>query len=136
MGKYKQFIRKLKLKYQLPRGMKNFNYLMVHILYQIFKTILSILSKNAFTDNPLIKIYINKIENRITFKIKKGNYPQLLMPQTMKLLESTKNNITKDENSRNVSNLEISEVLLVNCNIANNNYQHDLRVLYAFVPNK
>ena len=54
----------------------------------------------------------------------------------MKLLERTKNNITKDENSGNVSNLEISEVLLVNCNIANNNYQHDLRVLYTFVPNK
>ena len=81
-------------------------------------------------------MYINKIENRITFKIKKGNHLQLLMPQTMKLLESTKNNITKDENSGNVSNLEISEVLLANCNIVNNTYQHDLRVLYTFVSNK
>ena len=58
------------------------------------------------------------------------------MPHTTKLLETTKNNITKDENSGNVSNLEISEVLLANCNIVNNTYQHDLRVLYTFVSNK
>ena len=54
----------------------------------------------------------------------------------MKLLSSTKHNITNDKNSGNVPNLEISEVLLVNCNIFNNNYRHDLRILCAFVPNK
>ena len=43
----------------------------------------------------------------------------------MKLLESTKTKITYDENGENVYNLEITEVVLVHCNIANNNYQQD-----------
>ena len=54
----------------------------------------------------------------------------------MKLLESSKNKITKDKNSENVLHLEITEVVLVHCNIVNNNYQQDYRVLYTFVPNK
>ena len=58
------------------------------------------------------------------------------MPETMKLLEITKNKIIKDENGKNVSHLEITEVILVHCNIVNNDYQQDSRVLYTFVPNK
>ena len=54
----------------------------------------------------------------------------------MKLLGSTKNKITKDENGENVPPLEITEVVLVHCNIVNNDYQQDLRALYTFVPNK
>ena len=54
----------------------------------------------------------------------------------MKLLGSTENKITKDKNGENVLHIEITEVLLVNCNIANNGYQQDSRVLYMFVPNK
>ena len=54
----------------------------------------------------------------------------------MKLLGSTKSKITKDENGRNVPYLEITEVLLVHCNIVNNNYQQNSRVLYTFIPNK
>ena len=50
----------------------------------------------------------------------------------MKLLGSTKNKITRDKNSENVWHLEITEVVLVHCNIVNN----DSRVLYTFVPNK
>ena len=88
------------------------------------------------TGDPPIRIYINKIENRITFGIKTGYCLEILMPETMKLLGSTKINITKDENGKNVSHLEITEVVLVHCNIVNNNYQHDFRVLYTFVPNK
>ena len=79
-------------------------------------------------------IYVNKIENRITFEIKTGYYLELLTPETMKLHESTKNKITKDENGENVPHLEINVV--VHCNIANNDYQQDSRVLYTFVPNK
>ena len=48
-------------------------------------------------DNPSIKIYLNKIENRITFKIKTGYYVELLTPETMSLLGNTKSIITKDE---------------------------------------
>ena len=54
----------------------------------------------------------------------------------MKLLGYTKNKITKDENGENVPHLEIAEVVLVHCNIVNNDYQQDSRVLYTFVPNK
>ena len=53
----------------------------------------------------------------------------------MKLLGSTKNKI-KDKNGENVPHLEIAEVVLVHCNIVNNNDQKDSRVLYTFVPNK
>ena len=49
---------------------------------------------------------------------------------------STKNRITKDKNGENVPHLEITEVVLVYCNIANSDYQQDSRVLYTFVPNK
>ena len=81
-------------------------------------------------------IYVNKIENRITFKIKTGYYLDLLTPETRKLLESTKSKITKDENGENVLHSEVTEVVLIHCNIVNNNYQQDSRVLYTFVPNK
>ena len=75
------------------------------------------------TDNLSIKLYVDKIENRITFKIKTGYYLKRLTPKTMKLLESSKNKITKDENSENVPHVEITEVLLVYFNIINNDYQ-------------
>ena len=54
----------------------------------------------------------------------------------MKLLGSTESKITKDENGENLSHLEITEVVLVHCSIANNDYQQDSRVLYTFVPSK
>ena len=81
-------------------------------------------------------MYVNKIENRITFKIKTGYYLELLTLETMKLLGSTKSKITKDKNGENVPHLEIAEVILVHCNIVNNDYQQDSRILYKFVPNK
>ena len=49
-------------------------------------------------DNPSVKTYVKKIENRIAFKIKAGYYLELLTPKTMKLLGSTKNKRSKDKN--------------------------------------
>ena len=72
------------------------------------------------------------MENTITFKINTGDYLNILMPETMKLLGNTKSNITKDKNGENVPYLEITEVILLHCNIVNN-YS---RLLYTFVPNK
>ena len=111
---------------------------MDHIPYQIFKIILSILKKkhNGNIDNTSVRIYINKIENRITFKIKTGYYLELLTLETMKLLGSTENKIAKDKNCENVPHLRITEVVLVHCNIVNNYYQQDSRVSYASVSNK
>ena len=54
----------------------------------------------------------------------------------MKLLESTESKITKDKNGENVPHLEITEVILVHCNLLNNDYQEDSRILYTFVSNK
>ena len=95
-------------------------------------------SKNIiqFPNNPSIMIYANKIENRITFKINTGYYLELLMPETIKLLGRTRSKITKDENGKNVSDLEITEVILAHCNIVNNNYQQNSRASHTFVPYK
>ena len=79
---------------------------------------------------------MNKIGNRITFKIKSGYYLELLTPRTMKLIGSTKSKITKNENGENVPRLEITEVALIHCNVVNNSYQQNFRVLYTFVRNK
>ena len=81
-------------------------------------------------------IYVNKIQNRITFRIKNGFSLQTLTPETVKLLGSTGNKITKDKNSENVPHLEITEVVLIHCNIVNNEYRQDSRVFYTFVQKK
>ena len=87
-------------------------------------------------DNPPITIYVKKIENRITFRIKSGYFLELLTPETMKLLGSTESKITEDKNGENVPHLKIVELVPVYCNIVNNDYQQDSRILYTFVPNK
>ena len=93
---------------------------------------------DTVTDDPSIMMYINKIENRITFKTKTGYwyYLELLMLETVKLLESTKSKITKDEEGESMPRWEITEVVLIHCNIINNDYQQDSRVLHTFAPNK
>ena len=90
-------------------------------------------------DNPSIIIYINKIKNRITFKIKNGYHLELLTPETMKLLGSTESKISKDKNGENVPHLEIVELVLVLCNLVNNDYlviMIFIIILFTFVPNK
>ena len=87
-------------------------------------------------DNLSVRTYINRIENRITFKIKNGYYLELLTPETMKLLGSTEGKITKDKNGENVPHLEVVELELVHCNLVNNDHPQDSRILFNFVPNK
>ena len=84
--------------------MKKLNYLMDHILYRIFKTILSIV--------------------------------QHLTPESMKLLGSTTSKITKNKFGENFPHLEITEVVLIHCNIVNNDHQYDAKVFSMFVPYK
>ena len=83
-----------------------------------------------------MKIYINKIENRVTFKVKNGYSLEFLTPETVKLLGSTKNEITKYKNSENVPHIEIIDVVLNHCNVVNDDYQEDSKVLYTFLLNK
>ena len=90
----------------------------------------------TLTENPPVQIYPNKIKNRIVFKIKTGYKLELLTPETMKLLGSTKKDVDSDKNSENVPKLESIEVVLVHCNLDKNDYQHTSKVLFSFVPNK
>ena len=69
---------------------------------------------------PSVQIYAYKIENRVKFKIKNGYSFKLLTPETMKLLGSTEKKITRYKNVENVPHLEIIEVVLVHCDIVNN----------------
>ena len=90
----------------------------------------------TLTENPPIKIYPNKIKNRIVFKIQTGYKLDLLTPETIKLLGSTKKDVDADKNSVNVPKLESVEVALVYWNLVKNDYQHKSKVLSSFVPNK
>ena len=70
-----------------------------HFVSHIQKYFEYILKKHGeHTDKPLVQIYVNKIENMVTFKIKNGYILEILTPETMKLLGSTENEITKDKN--------------------------------------
>ena len=80
----------------------NLNHLMDHILCQIFKINLNTYIHGERTDNPSVGIYVNKIENRITFNIKTGYYLELLTPELIKLLGSTKRKINKHEHGENI----------------------------------
>ena len=77
-------------------------------------------------------VYINKIVNRIAFKIKTEYFLKLLTPETMKLLGSTKSKIIKGENDENVPRLEITEVVLILCDIVNHDYQKDSSLIYIY----
>ena len=79
---------------------------------------------------------ILEAKNQITFKIKNGYYLELLTPETMQLLGSTESKRSKDKNGENAPHLEVVELVLVHCNLVNNDYQQDSRILYTFVPNK
>ena len=88
------------------------------------------------TDNPPVQIYTNKTKNRIVFKIKTGSKLELLSPETMKLLGSTKKDVDQDKDGGHVLKLESVEVVLVHCNLVNNNYEQTSKVLFTFVSNK
>ena len=116
-------------KFELPDGWYSVSDIQDYFEYILEKRVEDI-------DEPSVQLCVNKTENRVTFKIKNAYSLELLTPETMKLLGSSENKITKDKNGENVPHLEIAEAVLVHCNIANNDYQQDSRVLYTFFPNK
>ena len=115
--------------FDLPDGSYNISEIQDCIEYIIKK-------HQTIGENAPILIYANAINNRIVFKIKTGYKLELLSKETMKSLGSTKDITDADKNSENVPRLENVEVVLVHCNLVNNSYQQDLRVLFTFVPNK
>ena len=86
--------------------------------------------------NPPVQIYINRIKNRIVFKMKRNCKLELSSPQTMKLLVSAKKDVHQDKDGEDVSTLEFVKVVLVRCNLVNNSYQQAFKVLFTFVLNK
>ena len=128
-NKFKIYAPTWREEFELPDGSYS-----VSDIQDYFEYILKKHSESV--DNPSIRMYINRIENRITFKIKNGYYLELLTHETMKLLGSTESKITKDKNSENVPHLEVVELVLVHCSLVNNDYQQDSRILFTFVPNK
>ena len=97
----------------------------------------SIIKKREILSEDLpVEIYPNKIKNRTVFKIKTGYKLELLTPETIRLLESTKKVVDADKNGENVPKLESAEVVLVHCKLVKNDYEHSSKVLFSFAPNK
>ena len=90
----------------------------------------------TFPTNPPIHIYINRINNRLVFKIKDGYKLELQTPETMKLYGSTKKLVDKTKNGENSPSLEVVEALLVQFSLEDNQYQQKSEVLYTFMPSK
>ena len=70
------------------------------------------------------------------FKIKERYNLELQTPEKMKLFGNTKKLIDETKIGQNVPSLEVAEVVLVECNLADNQYQQKFEVLYTFTPNK
>ena len=90
----------------------------------------------TIADNPLVEIYENKIKNRIVFKINTGYKLELLSPETIKLLGSTKKDNDKNKNGEDVPKLQSLKVVLVHLNLVNNIYQQASKVLFTSVSDK
>ena len=90
----------------------------------------------TITDVSPVLIYVNEMNNRIVFKIKSGYKLELLSKETIKLLGSSTDTIDGDKNSELVPKLGSVDLVLVHCNLVNNSYQQDSKVLLTFVPNK
>ena len=90
----------------------------------------------TLAENPPVQIYPNKIKNRIVFSVKTRYKLELLSLETMKLLGSTKKDVDQDKDGEHVPKLESVEVVSVNCNLVNNNYQQASKLLLTFLPNK
>ena len=115
--------------FDLPNGSYSVSNIQDYFKYIIKK-------HETIADNPPVLIYVNKIKNRIIFKIKSGYKLELLTKETMQLLGSPKNIIDQDKDRELVPNLEVAEVVLVHCNLVHNSYQQASKLLFTFVPNK
>ena len=90
----------------------------------------------ALTTTPPTYVYIDRINNRLVFKIKDGYMLELQTPETMKLFGSTKKLIYKAKIGENVPSLEVAEVDVVHCNLVDNQYHQKFEELCTFTPSK
>ena len=116
-------------KFKLPDGSYAASYIQCYIEYIIKK-------HEKLTAIPVILVYINRINNRLVLKIKDEYKLELQTPETIKLFSSTKELIKKTKNGEKVPSLNVVEVVLVKCNLVDNQYQEKFEVLYLFTPNE
>ena len=128
-NKFKIFAPTWNDEFNLPDG-----YYSVSDIQDYFEYIIK--KHETIADNPPAQIYVNKIKNKIVFKIKTGYKLELLTKETMQLLGSSKKDIDQNKDREIVQKLETVEVVLVHFNLVNNNYQQASKVLFTFVPNK
>ena len=96
---------------------------MMNLICLMDHTLSPLLQKHEnIAGNSPVQIYVKRIKNRIVSKIKTGFKLELLSSETMKLLGSAKKDVNQDEDGENVPKLESVEVVLVHCNLVNNNY--------------
>ena len=115
--------------FNLPDGSYNIEQIQDYFKYITEK-------HETIADNPPVQIYVNKIKNRIVFKMKTGYKLELISEETIPLLESSKKAIDKNKDGEIVPRLEAVEIVLEHCNLVNNNYQQASKVLFTVVPNK
>ena len=106
----------------------------ISVIQDYFEFIIK--KRETLTENPPIEIYPNKFKNRIAFKIKTGCKLELLTPEAIRLLGSTRKDFDKDKDDENILELESFEVVLVHCDLVKNDYHHTSKVLFTFIPNK
>ena len=116
-------------KFKLPDGFYSVSDIQDYIEY-IIK------NRGTLTTIPPINVYINRINNGLMFKIKDRYKLEWQTPETLKLVGSTNKLIRKIKNWENFPSLEVVEVVLVQYNLAGNQYQQKSEVLYTFMPNK
>ena len=116
--------------FELPDGSFSISDIQEYFNYIIKK-------HKTLTEKTQVQVYVSKIKNWVTFKIKSGYYVKLLAPETIKQIRSMEEKIIKDKNGENVPYLKsIEEVLLVHCNVVKNQYLSNSWVLPKFGPNK
>ena len=107
--------------FDLPDGSYSVSDIQDYLQYIIKK-------HETMADNSPVKMYVNKTKNRIAFKIKTDYKLELLSAETMRLLRKSKKDIDQNKDGENVPQLESVEVVLVHCNLGNNNYQQASKV--------
>ena len=115
--------------FNLPNGSYSVSDIQYYFEYNIK-------NHETIAGNPPVQIYVNKIKNRIVFKIKTAYKLELLIEETMQLLGSSKKVIDKNKDGEIARRLETVEVVLVHRNLVNNNYKQASKVLFTFVLNK
>ena len=114
------------------------NYLADHqwIFSIRYSRLLWVYNQKVLCKNPPIRIYVNKIDKRIRFRIKTEHFLNFWRLKHWNYSKALKKEINKDEHSRSLPHLEITEVVFVHCHVFNNDHQDSSRVLHIFVPNR